>query len=133
MPVVGSLGEYVFTSGITEAGTTFNALNVSRASRLASHSTVAGLPVVEVLGVDSMRVTLSGVISAQFTRDADEAVARLMSLQDGKARALTRGLHCFGLFVVSALKFSEDAWSGQTPTPASISWTMDLIQTRGAV
>lgn len=131
MPVVGSLGDYVFMSGVTDNSTTFNSLNVSRASRLASHATVEGLPVVEPLGVDSTRVTLSGVISAQFTRDPDEAMARLMALQDGKPRALTRGMHCYGIFVVASVRFSEDAWSGQSPAPASITWTMDLVQTRG--
>lgn len=129
MPVVGSFGDYVFRSGVSEYDTTFNALSVSRQSRVASHATLSELPVVEALGLDSMRVTLSGVINRQFTRDPDAAMARLMALQDGRPRALTRGTHCYGLFIATSVRFSEDAWSGSIP--AAISWTIELVQARG--
>lgn len=123
--VIGSLGDYVFEA---EKGKTFNSLRFSRNSRLSSHATIEARPLVEVLGVDSAQVTLSGVFSREFTGDLDDAMLELMSLQDGEARALTRGSRCYGMFVVQNVQFSEDAWNGDVLE--SVSWTIQLIETR---
>lgn len=125
--VIGSLGDYVFEA---EKGKTFNSLRFSRNSRLSSHATMEGRPLVESLGVDSAQIALSGVFSREFTGDLDDAMIELMSLQDGEARALTRGSRCYGMFVVQSIQFSEDAWNGDVLQ--TVTWTMQLVETRAS-
>lgn len=125
--VIGSFGEYIFEA---KDGKTFNSLRFSRATRMASHATIEGRPVVESLGTDSAQITLSGVFSHEFTGDLDDAMLELMSLQDGQARALTRGSRCYGMFVVQSIQFSEDAWNGDVLQ--TVTWTMQLVETRAS-
>lgn len=124
--IVGSFGDYVFEAA---EGKTFNALRWQRAARLSSHATLEGLPLVEMLGLDSPQITLSGTFSRQYIPDLDDAIMELCALQDDTPRALTRGTRCYGLFIVQSVQFSEDRWCGDVPEV--ITWTMQLISTRG--
>lgn len=124
--IIGSFGEYTFEAS---EGKTFNALRWQRASRLSSHATIEGLPLVEMLGLDSAQITLNGTLSRQYVDDLDDAMMELCALQDGEPRALTRGSRCYGLFVVQSVQFSEDRWCGDVPEV--ITWSMQLISTRG--
>lgn len=126
--VVGSFGDFAFSVHERGGAVTFNSLQFSRASRLATHSTIEGLPVVEFLGLDAESVKISGVLSAEISGDLDDIIIRLKELQDGEPRVLTRGDRVYGQFVVKSLSFSEDSWRGSSL--ASITYTLDLIATR---
>jgi phage protein U len=126
---VGSFGDFVFKSGEGDGNVTFNGLKYTQNARLASHATLEELPVVEMLGLDSKTVVLSGVLSAEFSGDLQKIVNNILKLQDGTPRALVRGLHSYGLYVVQSVEISEDAWCGSNLERCS--WTMRLIQTRG--
>lgn len=127
--VVGSFGEFIFSADESGTAVTFSTIRESRASRLASHATIeGGEPVVDSAGVDSSRLVITGVLDASFNSDLDAALNSLRALQDGVARAFTRGTHCFGMFIVRSLEISEDAYCGAILQHAT--WTMTLISTR---
>lgn len=126
--VVGAFGDFVFSVHDRGGSTTFNALSCTRNSRLVTHTTVEGLPVVEFLGLDAETVKLSGVLSSEISGNVDVALDDLRALQDGIARPLTRGPRYYGLFYVRSFTFSEDRWAGGSLAVAT--WTMDLIATR---
>lgn len=126
---IGSFGEFVFSSHERGGACTFNALSASRQSRLVSHTTIEGLPVVEFLGLDSESVRLSGVLHAEVSGDLDETILQLKELQDGKPRVLTRGERVYGQFLVKSFQYSEDGWRGDTLAVAS--YTLELVSVRG--
>lgn len=129
--MVGSFGDFVFSvsSAETSQGVTFNALTASTASRLLTHTTIDGLPVVEFAGVDAERVQLTGVLNEQICADIDDKILEMKALQDGVPRALTRGDRVFGMFVVESLSFTEERWSANG-TPLAVSYSLNLISTR---
>lgn len=126
--VIGSFGDFTFSVHERGGAVTFNALSETTASRLATHATIEGLPIVEFLGVDAENIKISGVLSAEISGDLDDIVLQLKALQDGQPRVLTRGDRVYGQFVVKSLSISEDAWRGSAL--ASITYTLDLIATR---
>lgn len=126
--VIGSFGDFTFSVHERGGAVTFNALSETTASRLATHATIEGLPIVEFLGVDAESIKISGVLSAEISGDLDDIVLQLKALQDGQPRVLTRGDRVYGQFVVKSLSISEDAWRGSAL--ASITYTLDLIATR---
>ncbi len=126
--VVGSLGEFIFRSDESGSAVTFSTIRVTRASKVVSHSTIEGDPVVDYAGNDSDKITLTGVLDASFNADLDAAINSLRALQDGVPRAFTRGTHCYGTFIVQSFDYSEDAWCGAALQRAT--WTMLLISTR---
>lgn len=126
--VIGSFGDFTFSAHERGGAVTFNALSETTASRLATHATIEGLPIVEFLGVDAENIKISGVLSSEISGDLDDIVLQLKALQDGQPRVLTRGDRVYGQFVVKSLSISEDAWRGSAL--ASITYTLDLIATR---
>lgn len=126
--VIGSFGDFTFSVHERGGAVTFNALSETTASRLATHATIEGLPIVEFLGVDAENIKISGVLSSEISGDLDDIVLQLKALQDGQPRVLTRGDRVYGQFVVKSLSISEDAWRGSAL--ASITYTLDLIATR---
>lgn len=126
--IIGSFGEFTFASHERGGACTFNALSISRSSRVVTHTTIEGLPVVEFLGVDAEAIKLSGVISSEISGDLDDMILQIKGLQDGEPRVLTRGDRVYGQFVVSSVSFSEDRWSGSSL--ASVTYSIDLIATR---
>lgn len=123
---IGAFGDFVFAA--TDGAATPNALSRARQSRLVTHATVAGAPVVEFLGLDAETVRLSGVLSAEVCGDVDAVLDSLRALQDGKPHPLTRGSRYFGEFVVRSVTYSEDAWAGSELAVAS--WQIELVSTR---
>lgn len=123
---VGAFGDFVFA--VTEGAATPNALSRARQSRLVTHATIAGAPVVEFLGLDAEVVRLSGVLSAEVCGDVDAVLDGLRALQDGKPHPLTRGSRYFGEFVVRSVTYSEDAWAGSELAVAT--WSVELVSTR---
>ena len=120
---IGSFGDFVFGTDVI-----FNSLDEQRQSRLFSHATIDGLPVVEFAGVDSTRITMSGVLTGETSGDLDDVILRLKELQDGKARPLTRGSRCYGSFVVESINFNESHWAGDVLAAAT--WQMTLVSQR---
>lgn len=127
---IGSFGDYVFAVHERGGAVTFNSVNRGRNSRLVTHATIDGAPIVEFLGLDAETVQLSGKVVADVTGDVDAALDDLRALQDGKPRPLTRGSRYYGLFVVRSLTYSEDEWAGAELVSAT--WRMDLVSTREA-
>jgi len=127
---IGSFGEFTFAAHDRGGACTFGALNVSRASRMAVHTTVEGLPIVEFLGLDAESIKLSGTLHREISGDLDDIILQLKGLQDGEPRVLTRGTRVYGQFLVRSFQYSEDDWQGSEL--ASVSYTLDLIATRGA-
>lgn len=133
--LVGAFGDFAFRSAaadarVTDSGgaCTFNALSSTRASRLVTHTTIEGAPVVEFLGLDAETIRLTGQLCAEVSGDVDAVIDRLRALQDGVPRMLTRGSRVYGQYVVRSLTVSEDAWSGDSLAVAT--YQMDLIRTR---
>lgn len=120
---IGSFGDFVFGVDVF-----FNSLDEQRQSRIFSHATVEGLPVVEFAGVDSDRITLSGVLTGETAGDLDDIIIQLRELQDGVARPLTRGSRCYGSFIVESLNINESHWAGDVLAAAT--WQMSLISQR---
>lgn len=120
---IGSYGDFVFGTDVV-----FNSLDMQRQSRLFSHATMDGLPVVEWAGNDSERITLSGVLTGELSGDLDDIILQLKGLQDGVARPLTRGSRCYGSFVVESLSVNESHWAGDVLAAAT--WQMALVAQR---
>ncbi len=127
---VGAFGDFVFAAHDRGGAVNFDALTRNRTARLVTHATIEGAPIVEMLGLDSEVVQLSGVLSAEMTGDVDAALDSLRALQDGRPHPLTRGSRYYGQFVVRSFRYSEDAWSGSELAVAS--WSMELVSTREA-
>lgn len=128
---IGAFGDFVFASHDQGGAVTFNALSRTRQTRMVTHATIDGAPIVEVTGIDAETIRLTGVLTAEVTGDVDAALDRLRDLQDGKPHPLTRGTRYYGQFVVRSFQYSEDMWSGSMLSVAS--WSMELISTREAV
>lgn len=126
---IGSFGDFTFSMHERGGACNFDALQVSRASRLVTHTTVEGLPVAEFLGLDAETVHISGKLHAQISGDLDDLLLQLRELQDGRPRVLTRGSRVYGQFVVRSLSYSEDEWAGSEL--ATCTYTLDLVSTRG--
>lgn len=126
---IGSFGEFTFAAHERGGACNFSALQVSRASRLVTHATVEGLPVVEFLGLDAKTIKISGTLHREISGDIDDIILTLEGLQDGNPRVLTRGSRVFGQFVVKSFTYSEDEWQGSEV--ASASYSLDLVATRG--
>ena len=120
---IGSFGDFVFGVDCL-----FNSLDERRQSRMFSHATVDGLPVVEFAGVDSEHITLSGVLTGETAGDLDDMIIQLKGLQDGAARPLTRGSRCYGAFIVESITVNESHWAGDVLAAAS--WQMALVSQR---
>lgn len=131
--VVGSYGDFVFgvSSAVTgEQGVTFNSLTQSTQSRLLTHTTVEGLPIVEFAGVDADRVTLTGALNEQTCGGVDEKVLQLRALQAQNApRALTRGSRVFGMYLIESLSITEEQWAADGVLIAA-TYSLQLISTR---
>lgn len=134
--VVGSYGDFVF--GVSSAaiggeqGVTFNSLTQATQSRLLTHTTVEGLPIVEFAGVDADRVTLTGTLNEQTCGDVDEKVLQLRVLQVKNApRALTRGSRVLGMYLVENLSVTEEQWAADGALIAA-TYSLQLISTRPA-
>lgn len=135
--VVGSYGDFVFGVSGAEVspsdnsrGVTFNSLTQVTQSRLLTHTTVEGLPVVEFAGVDADRVTLTGSINEQTCGDVDGCILALRNLQStNKPRALTRGERVFGTYLVENLSITEEQWAGDGVLVAA-TYSLNLIATR---
>lgn len=134
--VVGSYGDFVF--GVSSAavggeqGVTFNSLTQSTQSRLLTHTTVEGLPIVEFAGVDADRVTLTGTLNEQTCGDVDEKVLQLRALQAQNApRALTRGSRVFGMYLIENLSITEEQWAADGVL-ITATYSLQLISTRPA-
>lgn len=125
-----AFGDFVFSMHERGDAVNFNALSRSRNTRMSTHATISGVPIVEAIGLDAETVRLSGVLASGVTGDVDAALDRLRALQDGKPRPLTRGSRYYGLFVVRSFTYSEDQWSGDVLAVAT--WTLELIATREA-
>lgn len=134
--IVGSYGDFVFgvysadavPSG--EQGVTFNSLTQATQSRLLTHTTVEGLPIVEFAGVDADRVTLTGTLNEQTCGDVDEKILQLRALQaQNQPRALTRGSRVFGMFLIENLSVTEERWAANGELTAA-SYSLQLISTR---
>lgn len=127
---VGSFGDLIFGAPDARLGIIpFETFNYTRNSRIFSHSTIEGLPRIESAGLESARVVMTGRLTKELYDDMEDALSKLMHLQDGEARPLVRGSRCYGDFVVESLAFSEDAWFGDGEL-AALSWTLNLIQQR---
>lgn len=126
---IGSFGEFTFAAHERGGACNFDALSVSRNSRLVTHTTIEGLPIVEFLGLDSESVKLSGKLHSEISGDLDDILIQLRELQDGKPRVLTRGSRVYGQFIVRSLSYSEDSWTGSEVS--SVSYSLDLVSTRG--
>lgn len=129
--MVGAFGDFVFSVSSVEAsqGITFNSLSESINSRLLTHATVDGLPIVEFAGVDSERVRITGTLNEQICHDVDDKILELKALQDGEPRALSRGSRVYGMFLVESLSITEERWAGDG-VPVAASYTLNLISTR---
>lgn len=128
--VIGSFGEFVFECVEGGQSMTFNALTQSTQARTAIHATVEQLPVVEFLGLDADRVTLTGVLNAATCADIDDKILELRGLlADNTPRALTRGARVFGMYLIESLSITEEAWAGNGVLQHA-SYTMNLIATR---
>ena len=132
--VVGSYGDFVF--GVSSAaigggqGVTFNSLTQATQSRLLTHTTVEGLPIVEFAGVDADRVTLTGSLNEQTCGDVDEKILQLRALQSQNApRALTRGSRVFGMYLIENLSITEEQWAADGVLIAA-TYSLQLISTR---
>lgn len=126
---IGSFGEFTFAAHERGGACNFDALQVSRASRVVTHTTIEGLPIVEFLGLDAETVRLSGNLRREISGDLDDILLQLKDLQDGQPRVLTRGSRVYGQFVVRSLSYSEDSWTGSEL--AACSYTLELVATRG--
>lgn len=131
MALVGSLGDFLFyvSSDDNAKSITFDALTQATSSRILTHTTIDGLPVVEFAGVDADRVSLSGKLNAQICPDVDEKILELRALQDGRPRALTRGSRVFGVYLVESVDVTEERWAGNGVLTAA-SYKLNLIATR---
>lgn len=129
--MVGAFGDFVFSVSSVETaqGITFNALTESINSRLMTHATVEGLPVVEFAGVDAERVRITGTLNEQICPDVDDKILELKALQDGEPRALSRGSRVYGMFLVESLSITEERWAGDGEL-VSASYSLNLISTR---
>lgn len=128
---VGAFGEFVFSVSDKDGAqcVTFDALTQATSSRLATHATVEGLPVVEFLGVDADRITLSGRLNEQMCADVDDKILELRGLQDGTPRPLTRGSRVFGMYLVAAVDVTEERWRGDGILTQA-TYRLQLIATR---
>jgi len=126
----GAFGDFVFAEHDRGGAVNFNSLNRNRNTRMVTHATISGAPVVEVLGIDAETIRLTGTLAADVTGDVDAALDSLRALQDGKPRPLTRGSRYYGLFIVRNFTYSEDRWSGSELAVAT--WSMELVSTREA-
>ena len=126
----GAFGDFVFAAHDRGGAVNFNSLNRNRNTRMVTHATISGAPVVEVLGIDAETIRLTGTLAADVTGDVDAALDSLRALQDGKPRPLTRGSRYYGLFIVRNFTYSEDRWSGSELAVAT--WSMELVSTREA-
>lgn len=126
---IGSFGEFTFAAHERGGACNFDALRVSRASRVVTHTTIEGLPIVEFLGLDAETVSLSGNLRREFSGDLDDILLQLKGLQDGQPRVLTRGSRVYGQYVVRSLSFAEDSWTGSELSACS--YTLELVATRG--
>lgn len=131
MALIGSLGDFLFyvSSDDNAKSITFDALTQTTSSRIFTHTTIAGLPVVEFAGVDADRVSLSGKLNAQICPEVDEKILELRALQDGRPRALTRGSRVFGVYLVESVDVTEERWAGNGVLTAA-SYKLNLIATR---
>lgn len=131
MALVGALGDFLFyiSSDDNARSITFDALTQTTASRILTHTTVEGLPVVEFAGVDADRVALTGKLNERICPDLDEKILELRALQDGRPRALTRGSRVFGVYLVESVDVTEERWSGNGILVAA-SYRLNLIATR---
>lgn len=131
MALIGSLGDFLFyvSSDDNAKSITFDTLTQTTASRILTHTTIDGLPVVEFAGVDADRVSLSGKLNAQICPDVDEKILELRALQDGRPRALTRGSRVFGVYLVESVDVTEERWAGNGVLTAA-SYKLNLIATR---
>lgn len=131
MALVGALGDFLFciSSDDNAKSITFDALTQTTASRILTHTTVEGLPVVEFAGVDADRVALTGKLNERICPDLDEKILELRALQDGRPRALTRGSRVFGVYLVESVDVTEERWSGNGILVAA-SYRLNLIATR---
>lgn len=125
---IGSFGDFTFSTHERGGACNFNALQASQASRLVTHTTIDGLPVVEFLGLDAESVKLTGVLHRGISGDLDAIVLKLKALQDGTPRVLTRGTRVYGPYLVKSIVISEDEWQGSEL--AVVSYSLDLISTR---
>ena len=125
---IGSFGEFTFAAHERGGACSFNSLQVSRASRVVTHTTIEGLPIVEFLGLDAESIKISGVLHREISGDLDDIIMQLKELQDGQPRVLTRGTRVYGQFVVKSFSYSEDAWQGSELAAAS--YSLDLVSTR---
>lgn len=135
--VVGSYGDFVF--GVYgadtvpldgEQGVTFNSLTQSTQSRLLTHTTVEGLPVVEFAGLDADRVTLTGTLNEQVCGDVDDRILWLRAMQrQNRPRALTRGSRVFGMYLIENLSITEERWAADGVLVAA-TYSLNLIATR---
>lgn len=135
--VVGSYGDFVF--GVYgadtvpldgEQGVTFNSLTQTTASRLLTHTTVEGLPVVEFAGLDADRVTLTGTLNEQVCGDVDDRILWLRAMQrQNRPRALTRGSRVFGMYLIENLSITEERWAADGVLVAA-TYSLNLIATR---
>lgn len=135
--VVGSYGDFVF--GVYgadtvpldgEQGVTFNSLTQATQSRLLTHTTVEGLPVVEFAGLDADRVTLTGTLNEQVCGDVDDRILWLRAMQrQNRPRALTRGSRVFGMYLIENLSITEERWAADGVLVAA-TYSLNLIATR---
>lgn len=131
MATVGSLGDFVFavSSDPGAASVTFDSLTQTTASRLLTHTTIDGLPIVEFAGMDADRVSLSGRLSEQICKDLDEKILEIRAMQDGTPRALTRGSRVFGMYLIESVDVTEERWAGDGVL-VEASYKINLIATR---
>lgn len=135
--IVGSYGAFVFgvhgaevSQSDNSRGVTFNSLTQATQSRLFTHTTVEGLPVVEFAGVDADRVTLTGSLNEHTCSDVDSCILSLRNLQStNKPRALTRGERVFGMYLIENLSITEERWAADGVLVAA-TYSLNLIATR---
>lgn len=131
MALVGSLGSFLFYVSTDEGAKsiTFDSLTQTTTSRLLTHTTVEGLPIVEFAGVDADRVSLSGKLNDRICPDVDEKILELRALQDGRPRALTRGSRVLGVYLVESVDVTEERWAGNGILVAA-TYKLNLLATR---
>ena len=128
--VVGSLGEFVFECVDGGQSVTFNSLTQATSARTAVHTTVEQLPVVEFLGLDADRVTLTGVLDASTCADIDDKILEIRGLlADNVPRVLTRGARVFGQYIIESFSVTEEAWAGNGVLQRA-TYNLQLISTR---
>lgn len=137
--VVGAFGDFVFgvsggTGQVSQSsglnGVTFNALTQSTQSRLYTHTTLEGLPIVEFAGLDADRVTLTGTLNESTCGDVDDRIEALRSMQaENLPRMLTRGDRVLGTFLIESLSITEERWAGNGIL-VSATYSLTLIATR---